>query len=173
MNVALQIWTLVMNKQDILVLYQYNQWANAKILNAADNVTMEQFLAPAAFPHGGLRGTLVHALSAEWIWRTRWEGTSPTHLLKAEEFPDFQSLRERWAEEEMRLMSFVNAISHERLNSTFDYKNTSGKPFTRVLWQAMAHVVNHGTQHRAEAAGILTDLGNSPGDIDLIIFVDV
>jgi uncharacterized damage-inducible protein DinB len=159
-----------MNKQDILVLYRYNQWANEKIWSSAAHVTREQFLAPASFPHGGLRGTLVHALSAEWIWRTRWEGTSPTQLLKAEEFPDFPSLRARWAEEETRLMNFVSAISEERLNSTFDYRNTSGKPFTKVLWHAMAHVVNHGTQHRTEAAAILTDLGHSPGDIDFIFF---
>ena len=56
-----------MNKHDITLLYKYNQWANAKILNAASETTLEQFLAPASFPHGGLRGTLVHALFAEWI----------------------------------------------------------------------------------------------------------
>ena len=160
-----------MNKQDILVLYRYNQWANAKILNAAANLSHEQFLAPARFPHGGLRGTLAHTLSAEWIWRTRWEGTSPTFLLKSEDFPDFPALRERWAEEETRLMSFVNDMSEERLNETFDYTNTSGKPFSRVLWHALAHLVNHGTQHRTEAAAMLTDFGHSPGDIDLIFFV--
>ena len=53
-----------MNKEDITLLYKYNQWANAKILNTASNVTQEQFLAPASFPHGGLRGTLVHTLFA-------------------------------------------------------------------------------------------------------------
>ena len=160
-----------MNKQDIVILYQYNQWANAKILNAAASLTPEQFLAPAAFPHGGLRGTLVHALSAEWIWRTRWEGTSPTFMLKSDEFPDFPSLRSRWAEEEVRLMNFVNSVREERLNNTFDYTNTAGKPFTRVLWHAMVHLINHGTQHRTEAAAMLTDFGCSPGDIDLIFFV--
>lgn len=160
-----------MNKQDILVLYKYNQWANARILNAAANLTQEQFLASASFPHGGLRGTLVHALSAEWIWRTRWEGTSPTFMLKPGDFPDFPSLRERWAEEETRLMSFVNGMSEERLDNTFDYTNTSGKPFTRILWHAMVHLVNHGTQHRSEAAAMLTDFGCSPGDLDLIFFV--
>ena len=160
-----------MNKQDILILYQYNQWANAKILNTAANVTQEQYLAPASFPHGGLRGTLVHALFAEWIWRKRWEGTSPTQRLKPEDFPTIESLRSRWLEEEKQLMEFVAELSDEKLNNTFTYTNTAGKPFTRILWQAMAHLVNHGTQHRTEAAAILTDLGHSPGDIDLIYFL--
>ena len=160
-----------MNKQDIQLLYNYNQWTTAKILSTASNVTQEQFLAPASFPHGGLRGTLVHALFAEWIWRNRWEGTSPTHRLKPEDFPTFESLRTRWADEEKKLMAFVDNLTDERLNSKFSYKSTQGNPYERVLWQAMAHLVNHGTQHKTEAAALLTDLGHSPGDIDLIGFL--
>ena len=163
----------MMNKQDLFLLYQYNQWANAKILSAAANVTTEQYLAPAAFPHGGLRSTLVHALFAEWIWRNRWEGNSPTSRLKPEDFPTVESLRTRWLAEEKQLMDFAEAVTDERLNQPFSYNNTSGKSFTRIVWQAMVHLVNHGTQHRTEAAAMLTDFGCSPGDIDLIYFLDV
>ncbi len=161
-----------MNKQDILTLYRYNQWANAKILDRTAQVTHEQFVGPAAFPHGGLRGTLIHAMSAEWIWRSRWEGVSPTRLLKLDEFPTFELVRLRWTEDQEKLMAFVEGLTDERLNQTFDYNNTSGKPFRRILWEAMAHVVNHGTQHRTEAAAILTELGHSPGDLDFIYFLD-
>ncbi len=161
-----------MNKQDILTLYQYNQWANAKILNAAAQVTQEQCLAQAAFPHGGLRGTLVHIMFAEWIWRNRWEGTSFAYRLKPEEFPTLETLCTRWKEEEKKLMEFVHRLTDEKLNGTISYTNTSGKPFTRILWHMMAHVVNHGTQHRAEAAALLTEFGRSPGDIDLIYFLE-
>jgi uncharacterized damage-inducible protein DinB len=161
-----------MNKQDILILYKYNQWANAKILNAAAPVTTEQFIAPASFPHGGLRGTLVHALFAEWIWRKRWEGTSPASRFKPEDFPTLPSLQARWLEEETQLMNFVDALTEEKLGGAFSYNSTAGQPFTRILWQAMAHVVNHGTQHRTEAAAMLTGLGHSPGDIDMIYFLD-
>ena len=160
-----------MNKQDILLLYKYNQWANAKILSTATNVTQDQYLAPASFPHGGLRGTLVHALFAAWIWRQRWEGTSPTERFKPEDFPTFEALRARWLEEEQALMSFIESLRDETLEAKFSYKNTQGQPFERILWQAMAHVVNHGTQHLTEAAAILTDLGHSPGDIDMILFL--
>lgn len=161
-----------MNKQDILLLYRYNQWANALILNAAAEVTQEQFVAPGSYPHGGLRGTLVHAFFAEWIWRKRWEGDSPTYRIHPEEFPTLESLRARWHDEEKRVMSFVESLTDEQLNNNFHYTSTKGDPFEKVLWQAMVHVVNHGTQHRAEAAAMLTDLGHSPGDVDLIYFLD-
>ena len=159
-----------MNKQDILSLYQYNQWANGRILSAAANVTPEQFVAEATFPHGGLRSTLTHTLFAEWIWRNRWEGNSPAFRLKPEEFPTVESLHERWMQEEKLLMQFVETLSDEQLVNTFHYKNTKGMALEQVLWKAMAHVVNHGTQHRAEAAAMLTDFGCSPGDVDMIYF---
>src|SRR4030095_800135 len=121
-----------MNQPDILLLYQYNQWSTKKILDAAANVTGEQFLAPAPFPHGGLRGTLVHALFAEWVWHKRWEGTSPTDRLKPDAFTTIESLCSPWAEEEKELMRFVQDLTDERLNGTFSYTNTSGKAFTRI-----------------------------------------
>lgn len=161
-----------MNKQDILTLYKYNQWANARILNAAAGVTQAQYLAPASFPHGGLQGTLVHTLFAEWLWRQRWNGISPAIRFKPEEFPTLESLCTRWSEEERQLMDFVENLSDEKLNQVFPYTNISGKPLSKILWQAMAHVVNHGTQHRTEAAAMLTELGCSPGDIDFIYFLD-
>jgi uncharacterized damage-inducible protein DinB len=159
-----------MNKQDILTLYKYNQWANGKILGAAANVSQEQFLAEASYPHGGLRSTLVHTLFAEWIWRNRWEGTSLTFRLQPDEFPTFESLRARWTEEENSLMAFVDALTDEKLNTAIAYKNTKGIAFEQILWKMMAHVVNHGTQHRAEAAAMLTAYGCSPGDVDMIYF---
>ena len=154
------------------MLYKYNQWANALILNAAANVTQDEYLAPASFPYGGLRGTLVHTLFAEWVWRRRWEGVSPTKRFKPEDFPTFESLHTRWAEEEKALMSFVENLTDEKLDSKFKYNSTDGQPHERILWQVMAHMVNHGTQHRAEVAAILTNLGHSPGDIDLLYFLD-
>jgi uncharacterized damage-inducible protein DinB len=161
-----------MNKQDVLTLYKYNQWANHKILNAAANVSQEQFLADSAYPHGGLRGTLVHALFAEWIWRNRWQGNSSTFRLNPDEFLTAASLRERWMAEEKQLMDFVESLTDEQLKDPFQYRNTKGVPFEQILWKAMAHVVNHGTQHRAEAAAMLTDFGCSPGDVDMIYFFD-
>jgi uncharacterized damage-inducible protein DinB len=163
-----------MNKQDILILYQYNAWSNAKLLHAASDITREQFLAPTPFPHGSLQGTLIHALFGEWLWRQRWEATAPpfTFRFKPEEFPTVESLRARWADEEARLMNFVANVTEERLYSKFKYTSTEGYPYERMVWETMVHLVNHGTQHKTEAAAILTSLGHSPGDIDLIVYLN-
>jgi len=160
-----------MNKQDIQLLYKYNVWANKRILDTSALVTREQFLAPASYPHGGLRSTLTHILFAEWIWRTRWLGESPSQRIKPEEFPTFDSLRVRWLEEEKALHSFVDSLTDEKLNAPFQYKTTRGDEKENILWHVMAHVINHGTQHRSEAAAMLTEFNHSPGDIDLIMFL--
>ena len=40
------------------------------------------------------------------------------------------------------------------------------------VWQLMVHVVNHGTQHRSEAAALLTAEGRSPGELDLLDYAE-
>jgi uncharacterized damage-inducible protein DinB len=163
-----------MTKRDIRMLYDYNRWCNQRLLDAAAKLTDEQFVAAGRYPHGGLRGTLVHALFAEWTWRMRWLGTPPQHgyRFKLEEFPTVAVLRARWTEEEAALMEFVEALTDQKLTAELEYTSTEGGRHKRVLWETMAHLVNHGTQHRAEAAAMLTDLGHSPGDIDLIVYLN-
>ena len=160
-----------MNKQDIHTLFTYNLWANSRILDTVAKVSPEQFLAPAHFPHGGLRSTLTHILFAEWIWRTRWTGESPGRKITPEGFPTFDSLLTRWHKEDQKLLQFISTLNEEKLNETFRYKSTEGINYENILWNAMVHVVNHGTQHRSEAAAILTDMGMSPGDLDMIVFL--
>jgi uncharacterized damage-inducible protein DinB len=161
-----------MTKAAIQALYGYNRWCNARILGAAAKLTDRQFVAPGDYPHGGLRGTLVHALFAEWTWRMRWLGTPPPfgYGFTVEEFPTVAALHDRWTTEEAALIEFVDGLTDLKLNTVIEYTSTEGGRHRRVLWETMAHLINHGTQHRAEAAAMLTVFGRSPGDIDLIVY---
>jgi uncharacterized damage-inducible protein DinB len=121
--------------------------------------------------HGSLRATLVHMLSAEWIWRSRWQGTSPMEDLREEDLPTLRALRERWREEERQMRAFLATLGEEDVQRVVEYTNTKGQTYAAPLWQMMGHLVNHGTQHRSEAAMLLSRLGHSPGDMDLLIFL--
>ncbi len=160
-----------MNKSDILTLFDYNYWANARVLDATAKVTPEQFIAPAQQSHGSLRGTLVHTLGAEVVWRLRCqEGISPTPMLSEAEFPTAEALRARWREEEQAMRSYLASLADDDLTQPVKYKTTRGVPFENVLWNILVHVVNHGTQSRSEAGITLTVYGQSPGDLDMIVF---
>ena len=159
-----------MNKCDIETLFRYTDWANARVLRQVARVSAEQYTAPAPVPQGSLRGALVHTLAAEVIWRRRWQGDSPTALLNENDLPTIEVLQERWQQEAQALRKVVASLTDDDLNRTVQYKTIKGLPMEDVLWHLMAHVINHGTQHRAEAAMLLTGYGHSPGDLDLIMF---
>jgi uncharacterized damage-inducible protein DinB len=159
-------------KTEILMMFDYSAWANRRILDAAAGLSQEQFTAPAGLNYGSLRGTLAHILGAEMVWRMRCqEGISPPSLPGEEAFPTLAALRARWAESEQAMHAFLDGLTDEELQRTVRYKTTKGVSGENSLWQLLLHVVNHGTQHRAEAAMTLTQHGCSPGDVDLIVFL--
>ena len=93
-----------MNIQDILTIYEYNYWANKRILAASAKVTEKQFLSPASFPFGGLRSTIVHIIDAEFGWRMFFQQNNwSAPELKAEEFPTLASVQERANQEEKEM----------------------------------------------------------------------
>ena len=152
-------------------LFDYNYWANDRLLRAAANLSHAQFVARVLPSHNSLRGTLVHVMSAEWIWLSRWRGTSPTAMLSEDSLPTLEAVRERWQQQKRNLRAFLATQNDESLERVVHYSNTQGAARAFPLWQLMAHLVNHGTQHRGEAAAMLTELGHSPGDMDLILFL--
>ena len=161
-----------MQINDILTLYNYNYWANARILAATAKVPAAQFTAPAQVSHGSLRGTLVHILSAEWMWRKRCqERVSPAAMLAEAEFPTLATLQTHWQAEEQAMRSFLTGLHDEDLAQVVSYTRTSGSPYENTLWHLLVHVVNHGTQFRGEAAVLLSEWGYSPGDLDFIAFL--
>jgi uncharacterized damage-inducible protein DinB len=153
-------------------LYHYNAWANHRILIAASERSPEQFLAQAGSIYSSIREPLIHTMSAEWIWLSRWKGTSPSAMLEPTDFPKLQSIQTRWDAIEAETQQFIDQLNPSQLAEVVEYTNTRGKKWAYPLWQQMIHQVNHATQHRSEIAAILTHFGCSPGDLDYLIYQD-
>lgn len=161
-----------MNIQDIHLIYEYNYWANRKIVEAASKVTEEQFLAPADYPFGGLQGTLLHIVDAEYGWRIFFETNTFGEDLSIEDFPNLQTLEKKFYAEETSMRAYLSRLNDEDINNHVIYTTSQGIVRDRILWHCLYHLVNHGTQHRSEAAALLTSYGASPGDLDVTVFLN-
>jgi uncharacterized damage-inducible protein DinB len=161
-----------MRVADVHLIFEYNYWARDRILAAAERVTFEQYAAPAAYPYGGLRGTLLHILDAEISWRHQLEHGHWTPDLLEADYPTLAVLKDAWQQEEAAMRAFLGRMNDSDLYSTVRYPVDSGEIRQRVLWHCLIHLANHGTQHRAEAAAMLTSYGQSPGDVDYTLFLN-
>ncbi|HEY8285812.1 MAG TPA: DinB family protein, partial [Chloroflexota bacterium] len=147
--------------EDIRTLFAYNTWANGRVLDAAARVPSETFITAALGPCN-LHDTLRHILVAEVFWRSEWQGVEDASKKLPGVFPTVDALRARWREEDERLAAFLETIRDEDPRRLM----TSPPDPPETLGHQLQHVVRHGTQHRSEAALLLTDLGQSPGWMD-------
>ncbi len=159
-----------MTRQALFVLYDYNAWANARALGAAEALTPEQFLRDLGNSFPSVRDTLAHILGAEWIWLRRWLGESPLGMPPAAEFPSVGSLRDRLAAIERERRTLLEGLSEEGLSRPLRYRDTAGKAQTLVLVHSLQHVVNHGTYHRGQVTTMLRQLGAKPASTDMSRF---
>jgi uncharacterized damage-inducible protein DinB len=157
-------------RDEIDSLFGWMYWVNAKLLDAADRLSPEQFLAPTVATTRDLRATLVHELDVEWSWRLNVLGrlSDATEDLKPEDFPDVASLRDRWREDEAEMRSWLESMTDEALNSEVASELSNDR---RPLWHYLLHIVTHAAQQQADAATILTAAGHSPGEIGYLEFM--
>lgn len=155
----------------IRALYAYSAWANGRVLDTAALLDQDAFPVQHAGA-GSLRDILVHTAWAQWIWLQRWQGESPQERWDAADFPDLATLRSRWAEVESETARFLTHLDAHELERTVSYVNFGGETWSYLLWQALLHQVNHATQHRSEAALLLTAAGHSPGNLDFLVYFD-
>jgi uncharacterized damage-inducible protein DinB len=66
-----------MTKDDIQLLYEYDRWANNRILQKASELSDEQFTRDLGGSFRSVRDTLVHIIGGEWGWLAYWK--EPSH----------------------------------------------------------------------------------------------
>jgi uncharacterized damage-inducible protein DinB len=168
-----------MKIDEIKLLYDYNDWADARILAACARVRPDQYAAPVSYGRGGLRAIMVHILDNLWQQRITLQGYYQEPLadeaaydateLHEDAFPTLAVLQERWRIEQQEMRVYLDRLTEETLNGTIRYV-IPGAIRERVVWHILLEVIIHATQHRSEAAALLTGYGQSPGDLDFLPF---
>jgi uncharacterized damage-inducible protein DinB len=158
----------MLSKADLGRLLDYTVWGNHRVMRAAATLAVDDFKRDLGNSHGGVRGTLVHMMGAEWIWLERWKGVSPTRGFDEGEFPTVLELRERWRVVEEHRASWFESLKDP--NETIAYKTLDGRPFESLLWTLVQHVANHATYHRGQVITLLRQLGAKPVSTDMVLW---
>lgn len=140
-------------------LFRHNRWANEQMLEACRDLSPEQLARSVEGTYGELGHTLVHIVNGEsfyvelltgWEPPVQWEIPGP--------WPGIGALLERSSFTGDRLCELAAEADPDALLNRGDAQ----VPASVVLVQA----VNHGNEHRAHAATILTQLGIEPPLVD-------
>jgi uncharacterized damage-inducible protein DinB len=168
----------VMTKDDIELLYEYDRWANHRVLQAVSALSVEEFARDLGGSLPSVRDALVHIIGCEWAWLTIWKETSPSSafvtdfwtrlgaLFPADAFPGFAAVQLRWEEVEKEQIEFLNRVTDESLGRMLPVGTTQIS-----LAHLMQHLANHSTYHRGQVALMMRQLAAAPVATDFAFFL--
>lgn len=145
-------------KNYFLKLYQYNAWANKRVLGCLthQNVTDEKILT-----------LMGHVAAAQFLWLHRIKGlpAPDVKLWGNYQLDQLNGLSEKAGKE---WLDFIERT--DNFNREMTYKNYVGEDYTNNVEMIMIHLVNHSSYHRAQIAMLLRQKGLEPVNTDFITY---
>jgi len=159
-----------MNANAFRYIYDYHFAENRRIWNDyVAPLSYEQFSQHVGYSHGSVRDQIVHLMSVDEVWFGELRGVAPSEPFPPASSDDRETIRMRWDSVEQNMRDYLAELRDDVL---FD------KPIKEpeedqdlFVWQVLLHVVNHGTDHRAQILRLLNDLGVKTTSQDYIFYV--
>ena len=157
-------------QDDVAALFEYDRWANTKVLDVCRKLTAEQYVAEPVPGWSSVRSTLYHiALATEWNLRTLagdLDDSIPTEadLATVDDAAGFLERAYRRFEE------LRPRLTPEWLNTLLTLRR---RDYTATLppWALLRHIVNHSTYHRGQVASKLKRFGIEQPNTDFFFWV--
>lgn len=141
-----------------LKLYQYNAWANKRVIGclSEQKVTDEKILT-----------LMGHVVAAQFLWLHRIKGLAApdVKLWGNYNLEQLNGLSQKAGKE---WLEFIEG--NDNFNREMTYKNYVGEDYTNNVEMIMIHLVNHSTYHRAQIAMLLRQIGSTPINTDFITY---
>ncbi len=143
--------------KESLELFNYDIWANRRVLEAIRGLTKGR---------GRSLQLMSHIIQAQNLWYQRSNGFT-------------KSLKDVWNDWDLETchieMERVHQLwseflTEDKLKSEVLYKNLKGKSFTNRVGEIVSHVINHSTYHRGQVVAEIRKAGGEPPETDLIIY---
>ena len=142
---------------------QYNLWANRRLAEQLDQISLEHWEQDLGFSFPNLKQTLLHFMDAEMIWLKRLQGQSlqgwPSAALREDPSANFESIRADFLRNSEELIDIARNKPASWFESPCGFKSTEGNPHRMIAREILQHVVNHSGFHRGQIIAGLRVLG--------------
>lgn len=141
-------------------LFEHNNWANEKIVQACAALTDDQLDAPPqSATEGTIRNTLLHLVSAQYGYLRLL--TLPVEERRERVTVEFADIAKSIKDSGEKLLE----LARDESKLPADRLQTRDEHWVEP-WVIMVQIINHATEHREQIKSMLTALGITPPDID-------
>jgi uncharacterized damage-inducible protein DinB len=159
-----------MNANAFRHFYGYHFAENRKLWDSyVAQLSHEQFTQKADYSHGSVRDQIVHLISCDDTWFSELRGVEALQPLPPADVDDRSIIRAHWDSIEQEMRNYLATLRDEMLFDKPIKEPEEDKDLS--VWQVLLHVVNHGTDHRAQLLRLLNDLGVKTTSQDYIFYV--
>lgn len=152
-----------MDSQKSLIdkMFEYNLWANCKLIELCSQLTEEQLAVKVEGVFGHIQPTLVHLVRAEGGYLNRTTGSRPwAEDLDWDSMP-MSELLEKAQLSGQRLIEVASKVD-PAVRHTVDFQ---GDDFHFFNWSVILQALYHGIEHRTQIKVLLTRLGVEHPDL--------
>ncbi len=158
-----------MNADSFRQFYEYHFSENRKLWDSyITPLPYEKFIQNVSYSHGSVRNQVVHLMSVDEAWFSGLRGVENPQPFPSPNGDDRKLIRAHWDEVEHNMREYLAKLQDDML---FKKPFAEGEDKDLILWQVLLHVVNHGTDHRAQTLRLLNDLGVKTSPQDFIFYV--
>lgn len=171
-------------KQHFELLASYNQWINAKLYEAASQLSGADLAKDRGAFFGSILNTLNHIVIADIIWLKRFakHPSCTTVLREVADLPDptslnqiifsdFSSLHKHRTWLDGQIIHWIDKLSENDLDYVLSYHNVKGVSASKRYSNLLLHFFNHQTHHRGQVSTLLSQAGVDIGITDLLVLL--
>lgn len=146
----------------LVELIRYNNWANAQVFAACQQLTADQLAATTPGTYGTIHRTMGHIIHAEADYVGRMTGDRPQPSFRWEDGPSVNDLAAFAGQVAGALLDAAQRIPPTHIV----HEEEEGKFIDYQARHLFIQVINHGIEHRTNITTILASLGLTAPEVD-------
>ncbi|MDQ6695435.1 MAG: DinB family protein [Chloroflexota bacterium] len=158
------------SKSEYETLFAYSWHTSDRLLEGAAKLSVADYIETPHYGQRSLHGLFFHMLTTLRGYRLAFETGHQPSPLDPEDYPDLSSIRTAYRQEQAAWQELLESWSPEDYTGVANLTRLGGQTMSMPRWRILQQIVMHNMQHHTEVAQILTNHGESPGDIDFLFY---